>query len=911
MTFLPPASGRNARPLLRLLGLGLAALFLLTSAPRAGGYVTETSQIRWNDVGGLRWNDVGGLRWNDVGGLRWNDVGGLRWNDVGGVLFNDSSGLRRNDVGGLRWNDVGGTEFDTAMTTGWTALDPELVAVFSTLPDSSSIDVVITYRSAPTAADLQALNSLGILGGTIYRRLPIVVVNATRQQIQAIASIPAVRSVYANRTLSIFDQESAALIGLPEAAVDPELAAPGGGSLTGAGVTIAVLDTGVDGTHPDLPYGSKLVNNVRLSVALGSAPGFVHPLPVEGIANTDLVLGHGTAVASVAAGSGAASGGAYRGVAPSASVLGLSAGDLVIINVLEGFDYILDNKDRFGIRVVNCSWGTDGFFDADDPVNIATRLLYDAGITVVFASGNHGPAPDTLNPYSVAPWVIGVGSVRKDGRLSSFSSRGIFEEVLYHPVLVAPGEGIIAAQPASLGGVNGVLGVADPQGGTTVPPEYATYYTAVSGTSFAAPHVAGVVALLLQASPSLTPGTIKQMLQQTATPIITHDRADIGAGRLDAWAAIAKAADGGRPFGSYFPGWMDARPYRYDYAPAIVTSGTAPAGGSVTVPVSVLGPVASWQMTLSWGTLPGLSDLDLRVVDSWGVEVARSDSFNGLSLFGRTEGVHLLGAVPAGLSVEVSFKAGTGLTDQPFEIRQETAVARLTAYNDLNLLPPATLDRLARAVSRHVIDGRGNRFAPADALTRGELARSLALTTERPQRIPSHPTFPDVHAGDSCYPFVETIAGARAGSILMAPRTGSSFKPNEGVTRLDFAVAAVRAAGLEGEAQEQAGEILAVSDLDAIPYGLRGYIGVALERGLIETLIGRGLRQFVPNGTVSRLDAGRYLLRLLDLRSGTIASQPPVPLGRTEPSPPRPGPGNPEPPPPPSRPKIQAPGTPA
>src|SRR5206468_9415511 len=105
------------------------------------------------------------------------------------------------------------------------------------------------------------------------------------------------------------------------------------------------------------------------------------------------------------------------GVAPGASILALSAGDFFITNVLEGFDYVLDNASRYRVKVLNCSWGTEGFFDPDDPVNIATRALYDAGVTVVFAAGNYGPAPDTLNPYSVAPWVIGVGSTRKDGRL--------------------------------------------------------------------------------------------------------------------------------------------------------------------------------------------------------------------------------------------------------------------------------------------------------------------------------------------------------------------------------------------------------------------------------------------------------------------------------------------------------------
>ncbi|OLC53775.1 MAG: hypothetical protein AUH92_05275 [Acidobacteria bacterium 13_1_40CM_4_69_4] len=818
----------------------------LAGAPRAGVYVTETSGIRWNDVGGIRWNDVGGIRWNDVGGLRWNDVGGIRWNDVGGLLFTDASGIRWNDVGGIRWNDVGGIDFAGALETGETSLDLDLLSALSGLPDTSSINVIVTYRATPALSDLNDLRALGIPGGTIFRRLPMVVVDATPSQVRAIAALPAVRSVYTNRTLGFFDQESGALIGLDEVAADSSLPRPGGAALSGAGITIAVLDSGVDGGHPDLPYGTKVVGNVRLSGAVGIAPGFLYPAPVEGIRDTDLVLGHGTSVASVAAGTGSASGGANRGVAPGASILGLSAGDLYIIDVLEGFDYVLDNSARYGVRVLNCSWGTEGFFDPDDPVNIATRLLYDAGITVVFAAGNHGPSPDTLNPYSVAPWVIGVGSSRKDGRLSSFSSRGIFEELLYHPALIAPGESITAASPALLNG--------------------GAYYTVESGTSFSAPHVAGVVALMLQANPALTPKDIKRILMQTAAPILTRDRSETGAGELDAWAALTQAIDAARPFGTYIPGWLDQRPYRIDHRPAVVTPAVVPAGGSVSLPTTLPAATLSWQATLGWGTLPGLSDLDLVVRDPSGKEVARSDSFNGTSLFGRTEGTHLLGEIPVSMTLDVVFKAGTGLADQSFQLRQESAAAVLTAYTDAGTLPAASQDILAEAVARHVILGRGTRFEPSSSLTRGELARSLALVAELSQRVPAQPSFTDVAVTDSCYPFVETVAGTQARRHLMDVTSGKSFQPNSNVDRLDFAVSAVRAAGREAEAQARAGTSLGLVDEDKIPSELRGFVAVALEQGLIDTYSTSSGLKFDPNGSVPRLNAALFLLKTLALR---------------------------------------------
>ncbi|HKB07553.1 MAG TPA: S8 family serine peptidase, partial [Candidatus Polarisedimenticolia bacterium] len=591
-------------------------LFLAVAAPAlAGPYVTEASSLRWNDVGGLRWSDAGGLRWNDAGGLRWNDAGGLRWSDAGGLLFSDSTGLSWNDPGGLRWNDVGALLF--AGPGGGADIDLDLLSRLSFLPDTSWLNVIVTYRAAPTPLDLADLQALGITGGTLFRRLPMVVVNATRDQIVRIAALPEVRSVFANRTLSFFDADSRTLIGVDEVETDPALRPPLGPPLSGAGVTIAVLDTGVDATHPDLPFGSKVVGNVRLGTSLGGGIGFTQPIALEGLPNTDLVLGHGTFVASVAAGTGLASGGTNRGVAPGASILGLSAGDLFIVNVLEGFDYILENAARYRVRVVNCSWGTQGFFDPDDPVNIATRLLHDAGITVIFAAGNQGPSPDTLNPYAVAPWVIGVGSSRKDARLSRFSSRGIFEEVLYHPTLIAPGESITAASPALLNA-----------GG---------YYSTQSGTSFSAPHVAGVAALMLQARPTLLPADIKRLLQATATPVLERDRSEVGAGLLDAWASVTAAVDPARPFGTHIPGWLDQRPYRIEHRPPLESEAILPAGGRLSLPANPEPGALSWQATLAWGTLPGLNDLDVVVSDADGRELDRGDSFNGLSLFGRAE----------------------------------------------------------------------------------------------------------------------------------------------------------------------------------------------------------------------------------------------------------------------------------
>lgn len=838
---------------MRFVTAGVIAVLLASTHAAAGPYVTEPSGIRWNDVGGVRWTDVGDVTSTDAAAIHWSDATGIRYTDAGAITF------------------------DGASVTGEASIDLPLLGLLSTLPDTSEIDVVVTYFDRPTASDLMALQACGVFGGTLMRRLPMVVVSATKTQIRQIAELPHVRSVFANATLSLFDQESANLVAVPEARTDPDLRGTAPGDLTGLGTTIAILDTGIDGNHPDLPYGTKLIGNVRLNGSIPGGIGFVPPSTVENVTNTDLVLGHGTFVASVAAGTGLASGGSYAGVAPGASVLGLSAGDVFIVNMLEGFDYVLDHAQAMSIRVVNCSWGSQGWFDPDDPVNVATRALYDAGISVVFAAGNHGPSPDTLNPYSVAPWVIGVGSTAKDGSTSSFSSRGIFEELLYHPTLTAPGEAIVAAKAGLIEHVGGVAGIVDPTEGQTVPPQYQSNYTVSSGTSFAAPHVAGTIALMLQAAPGLTPSQIRTILQKTATPSVLKDRSEIGAGRLDAWAAVASAVHPDRTFGAHLPGWLDQRSYAIAHQAPTTTSHVLPANQAVTLPLSFSTSDLTCDIDLAWGNAGNVADIDIRVLDVSGAELARSATINGAGLFGRMEGVHLSGRLPASATLVVEAKPGTGLSDEPFFLYRQTATATRTAYPDVDALPPDARSIIDRALVARVIDGRGTQFEATGALTRSELARSLALVAGVPQRVPATNSFTDVPSTDTAFPYVETIAGTRARRPLMTCNPANAFQPGTAATRLDFAVAAVKAANMEAQALARAGSRVGLVDDFLIPDALKGFAAVALERGLLDpvmTPLGWG---FAPADATTRLAASKGLLQLRDILAGTaVYAAPPI-----------------------------------
>src|SRR5260370_19426655 len=158
--------------------------------------------------------------------------------------------------------------------------------------------------------------------------------------------------------------------------------------VSGRGVTVAVLDTGVDGTHGDL--SGRVVQNIKLADTQSLGVGFNYPVAAPTLLNTDQAYGHGTFVAGLIAGSGQQSGGKYAGVAPGANILGLSAGDASLFFVLSGFDYLLANGPSFGVRVVNCSFSANTVFDVNDPVNVATKMLTNNRASVAFSAGMNG-----------------------------------------------------------------------------------------------------------------------------------------------------------------------------------------------------------------------------------------------------------------------------------------------------------------------------------------------------------------------------------------------------------------------------------------------------------------------------------------------------------------------------------------
>ena len=399
------------------------------------------------------------------------------------------------------------------------------------------------YEIIITMDEVDDLPLLGGLVGTLVplETLPMAGAVATRLQIDLISALPGVRSIYLNERLEYSNYTSGEITG--GHFVHDEL------GVKGAGVTVAVLDSGIDATHQDLALGTTTIENVKIIGDLDLLGGMNTFL--EGQPNTDTSSGHGSHVAGTVAGSGAASANDERrayyhaGIAPEATLVGLGAGEAIaILHALLGFDYAIANQERLGIDVITNSWGGgDGaVLDPNNPINVASYEAYRRGMVVLFAASNSGPAEDTLNQYAIAPWVINVAAGTPDKALADFSSRGVAGDPIKHPDITAPGSGIISTR-APLTPLPALEPVIDP-----AHPEYTLYYAGMSGTSMATPFVAGTAALLLSANPALSPDLGEEIIAATADPMSGYAFHEVGAGYINVRAAVelAQATTGER-----------------------------------------------------------------------------------------------------------------------------------------------------------------------------------------------------------------------------------------------------------------------------------------------------------------------------------------------------------------------------
>ena len=428
--------------------------------------------------------------------------------------------------------------------------------------------MVLQYAGKPFAKQEKRVRLAGAverLGAQVrgFEALPMLMVTGTARELRRARRLDGVRSAHRvdGKIKFLLDRSVPLVYG---GSAEPTWTA----GYDGEGQTIAIVDSGVDGTHLDLI--DQVTHNVEFAFngdGVGLGLGGIVPVAVTqecpGPCNTD-VFGHGTHVAGVAAGAGAVPVDGVKGVAPGADLVGLAisqTGTTAEFYGLAAFDYILAHPE-LSIDVVNNSWFNPAeVFDPSDPLNVATKMLHDAGITVVFAAGNSysGPggegrpegssdcSPDEngatecmITIQSVAPWTMSVAAnarVFEGGfetqRLADFSSRGdaIPQPVAggltieYWPTITAPGTGIIGASspttamnPATCMAIGDIPRCLDRTATQNV------FYTAPNGTSMAAPHVAGAVAVIQDAANAklgraLTPAEVERVITEGAAPM--------------------------------------------------------------------------------------------------------------------------------------------------------------------------------------------------------------------------------------------------------------------------------------------------------------------------------------------------------------------------------------------------------
>jgi serine protease AprX len=776
---------------------------------------------------------------------------GITLTGADGITLTGADGITLTGADGITLTGADGITLTGADSrTGLQSIDPELALLLDRSSDDSNVNAVVVYHSSVTDTDIQQLQQIGIAGGTRFRSLPAVYVTATKQQLVSVSRLTRVRSLYGNRTLSFNADPYFNITGLPRAAADSDLRNDNGGlPYSGRNVTVAVLDTGINSAHPDL--SGKVAQNVKLADLQSSPAGFVYPVRIEGLANTDLVSGHGTHVSGIIGGSGNASAGRYAGVAPGAKLLGLSVGEASLLHVLSGFDYLLDRGPAYGVKVVNCSFSAATVYDPNDPVNVATKMLTDTGVNVVFSAGNSGPGNGTLNPYAAAPWVISVGATDHSGALANFSSRGSFGGS-GQPSLVAPGTSIIG--PRGLASSTGVVGLAGSDTQRLSAADLPNYTTA-TGTSFSAPQVAGAIALMLEANPGLAPAQIKEILSRTATPTPKYFYHEAGAGMLNTHAAVLEAAFPERHMGD-FRSTLSRNSIRFVTSISQIFEQSVSPNSAGTTNIDIPANTVQASVSVTWGT--SVNDMGLKVFNASNVLLGQSNYLNLPGLTGLREKVVLRNPGTQTLQASVRHTAGAGTQQRIFGAVEVTRV-EYPALIDMNSIPQEMLGHARSALIANIILPEGKKFRPSSSVTRAEFAETFVRAGLVPQYVASGPMYLDVRDRYTRNA-VESVQGNPGGRLIYDASTGGRFNPHNSTTRLAAAVAYVRAAGLE-HLVSSSPLPATIADSLAVPAELRGYVAVALDRGFLSLEANR----INPGSSITRLELASALNRILQL----------------------------------------------
>ncbi len=797
-------------------------------------------------------------------------------------------------------------------TAGCTLASAATEARIAALAPAEVMEVIVSFEgTGPLSSERRGLLKQLGLKGLHFGKLPIAGVIATRAQIEALKQLPGVRSVRWNAPLSYEDDVARYLTSVDQAAAAPELVNANGEPITGKGVAILVNDSGIDATHLDLLYGSKVVANALGHTNLRQLAGTLEDdgydetvpfTPIEGFPNTDVLGSHGTHVAGIAGGDGTLSDGRYAGAARGASLIGYGSGaTLLVLDALGGFDYamqILDEHPEYNLRIVTNSFGNTGdvgtCFDPDDPTNIATKALADRGVVVVFSAGNSGSGQGTITGnFKKAPWVLTAANGEKSGLLAPSSSRGSLANEVYQvevdgeiytvedrPTVVTPGSNYISARAIAADPFAPLDTVTDIETGD-IPPELIPFYTQKTGTSMAAPHLAGLTALLLEANPDLTWREVKQIFKATATNMPGYATWEVGAGFANVEAGIATALglrkDYGltnltqRGFHAELPrGAITESSYSLDFLPVgapadqpfEVSEGTSlvaaqwsqPLGDPCTCAIVLTDPAGN-----RYGSSIALPLLGSNVgatapgmAGTWTVSVRGIGGISGVTVdpLGVTNGV----AGPSTLDVRVL----------------QIATGPVRGLDDVPLNDPVRA-YVEFAVKFRLMDGLAGGFMPQALLTRGQFAEYLMSWGVRQTR--SHDSalrFADI---GPAYLQAAAEAVTRSGQLILSRSTtslpllrieGNQFGASATVSRADAAYALVQAIGREAEAlahgdeplsvQDADGNVVPVADADQVDPALRGHIQEALNLGILKATISGGSATIAPRAALTRAE---------------------------------------------------------
>jgi serine protease AprX len=394
-------------------------------------------------------------------------------------------------------------------------LDPRIAGLARTSP-SRLIEAIVQFKPAVTASRARA--DVALAGGRVFgqlRIIPALAVKLSAEQALTLSGSSDVHAVSLNAEIGTSallppGQNPAPQTGNLQTTYDQTLNLPAlwKAGVSGAGVGVAVIDTGIDGDLPDFEStsgGSRVVETAITN------PSAVTPYDT---------YGHGTDVAGIIAGNGANRpssdplDGQYIGVAPAANLISIKASDetgtATVLNVIYGLQFAVDHESDYNIRVVNLSLdsATPQSYETD-PLDAAVESAWMHGLVVVAAAGNRGSASDAVQ-YSPAndPYAITVGGVDENGTsdpsddaIASWSSQGTTQDGFQKPDVYAPGAHVVSALAPGSAFAN--LCPSCVIGGQ---------YIQTSGTSMAAPMISGLVADLLQAHPRWTPDQVKGAL---------------------------------------------------------------------------------------------------------------------------------------------------------------------------------------------------------------------------------------------------------------------------------------------------------------------------------------------------------------------------------------------------------------